>query len=145
MVAVDAGHTAMAVTHVFAKTNIGHRDHFRTFVLDCAQRFLHHTVFGISAARLFVLLFRDPKKENRLKSGVLRLLRRIDNFGERELKNARHTRDRTPFVDLFVDEKRQYKIVRGQVGFSNEISYSWGPSQTSWTMDHFSHRARLRI
>jgi hypothetical protein len=30
-------------------------------------------------------------------------------------------------VDLFVDEERQHEIVRGEIGFAHEISYSWRP------------------
>jgi len=122
MIAVDSRDAAMSVAHVFAKTNIGDRDHFRTFFLNCAQRFLHNAVFGISAASLLVLFFRNPKKENGLEPGVLRLSSLIDNFAKRELKNARHAHDRASFVDLFIHEKRQHEIVLGEIGFANEIS-----------------------
>ena len=144
MVAVDASHAAMAMAHVFAKTNIGDRDHIRTFFLNRAQRFLHNAVFGISAARMFILFLRNPKKENGLEPGVVRLSRFIDDFAKRNLKDARHARDWTSLVDLLVDEKRQHEIVRGEIGFANEISYSWRPPQPSWTMDQLSHATRLR-
>jgi hypothetical protein len=94
---------------------------------------------------LLVFFFRNPKKENGLESGVLRLPRLIDNFAKRELKNAGHALDRTSFVDLFVHEKWQHEIVRGEIGFANEISYSRRPAQPSWTMNQFSHATRLRV
>jgi len=80
MLAVDAGHAAMAVAHVFAKTNVGDRDDFGTFLLNGAQRFLDDAVFGVGAARLFVFFFGNSKKKNGLESGILRLARLIDNF-----------------------------------------------------------------
>jgi hypothetical protein len=52
----------------------------------------------------------------------LRPPRFIDNFAERELKNARHARNRSPFADLFIHEKRQHEIVRSEIGFANEIA-----------------------
>src|SRR5713226_3508296 len=100
MFAVDASHAAMAVAHVFAKTNVGDRDDFRAFLLNRAQRFLDNAVFGVGAARLLVFFVRNSKKENGLKSGILRLAGLIDNFVDRELKNARHTFDRAAFIDL---------------------------------------------
>jgi hypothetical protein len=35
--------------------------------------------------------------------------------------------------------------VRGEIGFANEISYSWRPAQPSRTMNQFSHVTRLRV
>src|SRR5580700_2043116 len=121
MIAVDSGDAAMAMAHVFAKTNIGDRDDFGTFLLNCAQRFLNDAVLGIRAARLFVFFIRDSEKQNGLKPGVLRLPRLIDYFVDRELKNAGHARDRAPFVDLVAHEKRKNEIVGGEIGFANEI------------------------
>lgn len=122
MIAVDPRDAAMAMAHVFAKTNVGDRDDFGTLLLNCAQRFLNHAVLGIRAARLFVFFTRDSKKQNGLEPGVLRPLRLIDYFVGRELKNAGHARNRAPFVDFIADEKRQNEIVGGQIGFANEIS-----------------------
>ena len=122
MIAVDSGDAAMAMAHVFAKTNIGDRDDFGTFLLNCAQRFLNDAVLGIRAARLFVFFIRDSKKQNGLEPGVLRPLRLIDDFVGRELKNAGHARNRALFVDFVADEKRQNEIVGVQIGFANEIS-----------------------
>jgi len=93
---------------------------------------------------MFILFLRNPKKENGLEPGVVRLSRFIDDFAKRNLKDAWHARDWTSFVDLLVDEKRQHEIVRGEIGFANEISYSWRPPQPSWTMDQLSHATRLR-
>jgi len=93
---------------------------------------------------MFILFFRNPKKENGLEPCVLGLSRFIDDFARRKLTDARHARDWTSFVDLLVDEKRQHEIVRGEIGFANEISYSWRPPQPSWTMDQLSHVTRLR-
>src|SRR5437763_17136340 len=121
MFAVNPRHAAMSVAHVFAKTNVSDRDDLGTFLFDCAQRFLNDTVLGKSAARLFVLFLGNSKKKNGLKTSILRLLRLIDNFIDSELKNARHARDRTAFVDLFADEKRENKIVGGQIRFANKI------------------------
>src|SRR5207244_10776766 len=90
--------------------------HFRTMVLQRAQRFLHYAILGISAARLFILYLGNSKKENGLESGVLCLSCFIDNFTGGELKHARHARDRTPCVALVADEKRQNEIVCGEIG-----------------------------
>jgi len=145
MVAVNASDAAMAVTHVLTETNVRDRNHFRTIVLQRAQRFLHYAILGISAARLFILYLGNSKKENGLESGVLCLSCFIDNFTGGELKHARHARDRTPFVDLFADEKRQNEIVCGEIGLANEIAQGWGSPQAPWTMNQFSHAARLRV
>src|SRR5262249_51852342 len=126
MVAVNASDAAMAVTHVFTETNVRDRNDFRTIVLERAQRFLHYAILGISAARLFILYLGNSKKENGLKSGVLYLSCFIDNFTGGELKHAWHAHDRTPFVDLFADEKRQNKIVCSEIGLANEIAQAWG-------------------
>jgi hypothetical protein len=121
MFAVHTRDAAMSVAHVFAKTNIGDRDEVWTFLLNCAQSFLDDAVFRVGAARLFGFLFRNSKKQDRLKSGILRFLRFIDHFLDRDLKNTGHAHDRPPFVDLFADEKRENEIVRGQIGFADEI------------------------
>ncbi|MEY2542964.1 MAG: hypothetical protein QOE81_425, partial [Verrucomicrobiota bacterium] len=89
--------------------------------------------------------FRNPKKENGLEPGVLCLPRFIDNFVKRELKNAGHARDRASFVDLFVYEKWQHEIVRGEIGFANKIPQSRRAAQPSWTMNQLSHATRLRV
>jgi hypothetical protein len=112
----------MAVAHIFAKTNVRDRDDFRAFLFDRAQRFLDDAILGVSAARLFVLFGGNSKKKNGLESGVQRRSRLIDNFIDRELKNARHTFNRAALVDLFADEKRENEIVGGEISFANEIS-----------------------
>ena len=122
MFAIHPRDAAMPVAHVFAKTNVGDRDHFGTFLFNRAQCFLNNAVFSVSAARFLVFLAGNSEKQNGLKSGLLRAARLIDNFVDRELKNAGHARDRAAFVDLVADEKRENKIVRGQIGFANEIS-----------------------
>jgi hypothetical protein len=35
--------------------------------------------------------------------------------------------------------------VRREIGFANEVAQSRRPAQPSWTMNQFSHVARLRI
>jgi hypothetical protein len=35
--------------------------------------------------------------------------------------------------------------VRTKIGFANEVAQSGRPAQTSWTMNQFSHGARLRV
>ena len=122
MFAVDPRHAAMAVTHVFTKTNVSNRDDFGTFLFNRAQRFLNDAVLGISAARLLVFLVGNTKKQNGLESGILGLARLVDNFVDRELGNAWHARDWPALVDLFADEKRENEIVRGKIGFANEVS-----------------------
>jgi hypothetical protein len=57
-----------------------------------------------------------------LKSDVLRFLRFIDHFVDRDLTNTGHARYRPAFVDLFADEKRENEIVRGEVRLADEIS-----------------------
>ena len=122
MFAIDPRHAAMPVAHVFAKTNIRDRDDFRTFLFNRAQSFLNNAVLGIRAARFFIFLVRNSKKQNGLKSGILRGARLIDDFVDRELKNARHAFDRAAFVDPVADKKRENKIVRGQIRLTNKIS-----------------------
>src|SRR5947209_362401 len=144
MFAVDPSYAAMSVAHVFAKTNVSDRDDFGAFRFNCAQGFLNHAVFGVSATRLFVFLPGNTKKENRLETGVLRLPRLIDNFIDGELKNARHARDGAAFVDLFADEKRENEIVSGQIRFANEISERRRTPQAPRAMNQFSHATRVR-
>ena len=122
MFAIDPRDAAMAVAHVFAKTNVRDRDDFRTFLFNRAQCFLNDAIFGIRAACLFIFFVWNSKKQNGLKSGVLRGARLIDDFVDGELKNAGHAFDRAAFVDLVTDEKRENEIVRGEIGFANEIS-----------------------
>ena len=85
MFAIDTRNTAMAVTHVFAETNVGDRDQIRAFLFDRAQRFLNHAALGISAARLFVFIVGNSEKQNGLEAGILRRARLIDNFIDCEL------------------------------------------------------------
>ena len=122
MFAVDAGYPAVTVAHVFAKTDIRDRDKLGTFLFDGAQRFLNDAVLRVSPACLFVFLVRNSEKQNGLKSNILCLVRLIDHFIDRELKNARHAWDRAPLVDFVTDEKRQDEVVRGQIRFAHQIS-----------------------
>src|SRR5262249_7742511 len=115
MFAVDPRHTAMAVTHVFAKTNIGDRDQTRTFLFGTPQRYLNDAILRVSAACLFVFIVGNSKKQYSLKSGVLRLLGLSGNFIDCELKNSGHARNRSALVDFVAHEKRQNEIVSGKV------------------------------
>ena len=145
MIAVDARHAAMSVAHVFTQTNIRDDDDFRTFLFDRSHRFLHDSIFGVSAGGLFVFFFGNSEKQDRLQPEVLRAFRFIDNLVERKLKNPRHARDRSSLADLFAHEQRQNEIVSCQVGLADEISKSRRTPQSAWTVDQFSHEARLRI
>jgi len=75
----------------------------------------------------------------------VRLLRFIDNFIDRQLKNPRHARDRATFVDLFAHEERQNKIVCGQVRFADKIPQRGRTPQPPWTMNQFSHATSVRV
>src|SRR5438552_9401746 len=118
MVAVNASDAAMAVTHVFTETNVCDRNHFRTIVLQRAQRFLHYAILGISAARLFILYLGNSKKENGLEFRVFCLSCFIDNFTGGVLKHALHSRDWPPFVDLFAYANCPHVMVCGEFGLA---------------------------
>jgi hypothetical protein len=44
------------------------------------------------------------------------------------LENARHARNRLPFVYFFAHEKRKNEIMRGQFGLAHQISQSDAPA-----------------
>jgi hypothetical protein len=113
MVAVNSGDTTMAVAHVFAEANVSDRDQFRTSGFDCSERFLNHSVFCVSAARLLIFLRWDSEKQDCLQPEILSSARFVDNLFHRQLKNSRHTGDRTALVQFFAHEQRQNKIVNG--------------------------------
>ena len=75
----------------------------------------------------------------------MRTLRFIGNFTQRELKYPWHAGDRAAFPDLFMHEQRENKIVGVQVRFADEIAQCRGTPQTAWSLDQFSHGARLLI
>ena len=66
MIAIDSCHAAMAVAHVFAKTDIGDDDEFGTFFLDRAHRLLHDTVLRVSAAGLLVFFCWNAEEQDGL-------------------------------------------------------------------------------
>ena len=80
MIAIHPGDPAMTVAHVFAETHIGQHDYLRTFFLDCAQALLHDTIVRVSAAGLFIFLFRNSEQEEGLQPEIARTLRFIDNL-----------------------------------------------------------------
>jgi len=112
MISIHSRDAAMTVTHVFAQTNVGDRDDFRTFSLDRAQCFLHDAVFRVSPTSLFIFFFRDSEKQDGLQPHVPSALRFIDDPLHRQLKNAWHARDWSALVDFFAHEKWQNEIVR---------------------------------
>src|SRR6516164_7291032 len=89
MVAVNSGDTAMAVAHVFAEANVGDRDQLRTFRFDRSQRFLNHSVFGVSGTCVLIFMLRNSEKQDRLQPEILGAARFIDNLFHRQLKNSR--------------------------------------------------------
>jgi len=78
-----------------------------------------------------------------LEPEILSPARFIDNLFHRQLKNARHTGNRPASVQFFANEKRQDKIVNGQVRLTNEVSQGRGTPQATRSMHQSSHRPRL--
>src|SRR5216684_7256745 len=112
MVAVYSRHAAMAVAHVFAKTNVRDHHHIGTLSFNRADRFLHNAVFGISGARSFVLLSWYAEKQHTLQTKRMRAFYFLGDFCRRQLKNPGHARDLPPAFQFFADKKRQDKIMR---------------------------------
>src|SRR5947209_17656594 len=113
MVAIGPSDAAMAVTHVFAKANIGHDNQFRAARLDRSNRFLDNSSFGVGAGGPVVFLARNSKEQDSLQSEILGAFRLVGHFASRELENARHAADCLPLAELFAHEKRQNEIVDG--------------------------------
>jgi len=105
---------------------------------------LDDSVFGVGAAGLFVFLFWDPEKQNRLEPQVLSSARFIGNFLDRQLKNAWQTRDRPALLHFFTYKQRQNKIVNAQMCLAGEISQGRRTPQPTRAMHEFSHSQRLR-
>ena len=73
-----------------------------TLRFDCADRLLNDSVFGVGDARLLVL-FRGNAEEQyglQARDHEARCASSATSF-ERELKNARHARDRAALLALF--------------------------------------------
>ena len=143
MFAIDPGHAAMAVTHVFAKTNVSDRDQVRALLFDRAQGFLDDAVLRVSAAGLFVFDRGDAEKQNGLEAGVLGATRFIDNFFERELKNTWHARDRAARVNFFADEEWKNEVVWVEISFADEVAKRGGTSQATRAMEESPHELRV--
>ena len=77
MVAVNMRNAAMAMAHVFAQANIGDCDQLRTFRLNGSESFLNDSIFRVSAAGVFVLVFWNPEKQDRLEPEILSTARFI--------------------------------------------------------------------
>ena len=69
MVAVDPGDAAMAVAHVFAKTDIGNDEQLGAFGLDRADRLLHDAILSIRAGSGFILFGGNAEEEDGLQAG----------------------------------------------------------------------------
>src|SRR5207245_5677016 len=95
MVAVNSGDTTMAVAHVFAEANVCDRDQLRTFRFDCSERFLNHSVFCVSATCLLIFACWNSEKQDRLQPEIPSSACFIDNLFHWQLKNSRHTGDRS--------------------------------------------------
>src|SRR4029077_6135293 len=111
MLAVEASHAAMAVTGVFAQTNIGNYGQIRRVFFDLANRILDHAILGIRAAGLLVFRLRNSKEKHRLPSRFVGALRDGGDFLLGMLVNARHARDLLRALDFLTDEKGQNEIV----------------------------------
>jgi hypothetical protein len=83
---------------------------------------LDDSVFGVSAAGLFIFLFWNPEKQNGLESHVLSGTRFVGNFLDRQLKHARHAGDWSTLLDFFTYKQRQNKIVNAQMRLAGEVS-----------------------
>ena len=66
MFAINSGHTAVPVAHVFAKTDIGDYGQSWSALLDLAHRVLHDPIASVGGARFFVFRFWYAKKQNSL-------------------------------------------------------------------------------
>ena len=76
----------------------------------------------MSAACLLVFLIRNSEKQDCLQPKVMSAGRLVDDFVERKLKYAGHTRDRPSLLDLFADEQRQNEIVCREIGLPDQIA-----------------------
>ena len=143
MVAVNPGHAAMAVAHVFAEANVRDDEQLRTFGLDRADGLLHHAILGVGAGGLLVLFVRDTEEEDGLQSGGAGARGFGGNFVRRKLLDARHAADRAARFDFFVHEKGENKIVRAEIGLADEVAQGGGAPQTARAMNQFPHAPRL--
>ena len=75
MFTVDPRDAAMAVAHVFAKTDVRYHDEVATACCDSAHRLLHDTILVVRAACLFVFVHRNSEQQHGLQSEVARALR----------------------------------------------------------------------
>jgi hypothetical protein len=69
----------------------------------------------------------------------------VGHFAWRKLKDAGHAADRLPRGELLAHEKRQNKIVRGQLRFADEIADALVSSQPPRAVNQFSHGPRLSV
>ena len=123
MVAVDPGHAAMAVAHVFAEANIGDHEQLGAFGLDRANRLLHDAIFGVGAGSRFILFRRNAEKKDGLQAGGLRR-------GQPLRRSRSGASWSTPGMlligaagaDFLVHEKREDEIVRTEIGLAHEVT-----------------------
>src|SRR4051794_9240497 len=105
MFAIETGHAAMPMAHVFAKTDVRNYHHLRATRLNCPNCLLNNPVIGISAAGLLIFIVRDSEENNRLQPAILNLASFISDVAEGQLKDAGHARDRAAFGKLLANEQ----------------------------------------
>jgi hypothetical protein len=135
MLLIRACDATVAVTHIFAQTDVGDYDQLGTSGFDRADGLLHDTVFRIRRCCLLIFLLRNAEEQDGLQPEIAGALRFIGYVRERELKNARHARDWMPRRQSFADKKGKNEVVRAELCFANEISQAGALPQTARPMD----------
>jgi hypothetical protein len=61
------------------------------------------------------------------------------------LENTRHAGDGLPLRQFFAYEKRQDKIMGGELRLADEVAHASAAAQTSRALNQFSHGPRLAV
>ena len=143
VIAIDPGHAAMTMAHIFTKADVGDDEQVRVFLLDCAHRLLNDAFFRVSAGSLLILFVRNTKKNNCLDASLGGVPGFRRDLVWRELLDPRHTADCASLRDPFAYEEREDKIARSESGFAHEVTKCGSTAQTTRAADQFLHLRRL--